>query len=417
VCVKCGQDFTREYGARRHNRIHHLGRSPVVRYTEYIIGRSRGTIPPPIEIPPRLLAIRKRKGKIMKNGLDYIKTKSPFTVYPDLTSDNPVSHKDALSSDVVDIQPKKNEPLDEIIANYSDMAHLMNLQKVLYENTNMPLVPTAVAPNFSNINSQTSESSFLGDIITNFKNFARLQGLVKELRSNSTTNNYSLYQPPPNFRAQSTANSFFKQISAIEPIVQMRDDIFGFSGMVCDHCLSFEFVAYCFNNRERDGLVIPTKHTCKQASSEQLFHGDETNDRIHHIRQDMLISLAAATKTWTEDKTSVHALKLSTEADGKISEILSIKHPSLPDKSVKIPLESVNYIDLLIGRENHWVYRAVKEQQTPLQPYELEDFFLRTRTSTFAIFRVKMLYQSRQQPSFLGTFFVFLAKHYDLDAT
>jgi hypothetical protein len=410
VCVKCGQDFTREYGARRHNRIHHLGRSPVVGCTEYIIGRSRGTIPPPTEITPRLFAIRKRKGKMMKNGLAYIETRSPFTVYPDSTSDNPISHKDVFSPDVVDTQPKKNEPLDEIIANYSDMVQLMNLQKVLSGNTNMPLVPTAVEPNFSNINSQTSESSFLGDIITNFKNLARLQGLVKELLSNSTTNNHSLYQPPPKFRAQPTANSFFNQISAIEPIVQKRDDIFGFSGMVCDHCLSFEFVAHCFNNHERDGLVIPTKHTCKQATSEQLFNGDETNDRIDHIRQNMLISLAAATRTWTEDKTSVHALKLSTQADGKISEILSIEHPSLPDKSVKIPLKSVSYIDLVIGRENHWVYRAVKELQTPLQPYELEDFFLRTRTSTFAIFRVKILYRSRQQPSFLGTFFVYLAK-------
>ena len=93
VCMKCGQDFTREYGATRHNRIHHLGRSLVVGYTEYIIGRSGGTIPPPTEIPPRLLAIRKRKGKMMKNGLAYIKTKSPFTVYPDSTSDNPYFSK------------------------------------------------------------------------------------------------------------------------------------------------------------------------------------------------------------------------------------------------------------------------------------------------------------------------------------
>lgn len=73
--------------------------------------------------------------------------------------------------------------------------------------------------------------------------------------------------------------------------------------------------------------------------------------------------------------------------------------------------------DLVIDRDNHWIYRAIKEQQTPLQPYELDDFFLRTRTSTFAIFRVKMLYRSGQRPVFLSTFFVHLAKHCDLDAT
>lgn len=411
VCMKCGQDFTREYGARRHNRIHHLGRSPVVGYTEYIIGRSRGTIPPPTDIPPRLLAVRKRKGKMMKNGPANIRTKSPFTVYPDSTSDNPISHKDVLSPDVLDTQPKKNEPLDEILANYSDMVQLMNLLKVLSGNTNMPLLPTAVAP-ISNINSQTSESSFLGDIITNFKNLARLQVLVREL-SNSTTNNYSLYQPPPNFQAQPAANSFFNQVSAIEPIVQKRDDIFGFSGVVCDHCVSFEFIAHYFDNPERDRIVIPTKHICKQASFQQILRENVNHDLMHQNRQNMFISIAAASRIWTGGKTSVHSLKLSTQAD---SEILTIIHPSSPDKLVKIPLRSVDDIDLVIDRDNHWIYRAIKEQQTPLQPYELDDFFLRTRTSTFAIFRVKMLYRS-SRPVFLGTFFVYLAKHCDLSAT
>jgi hypothetical protein len=138
---------------------------------------------------------------------------------------------------------------------------------------------------------------------------------------------------------------------------------------------------------------------------------NESKNRIHHIRQNMLLSLAAATRTWTEDKTSVRALKLSSPADGQKSEILTIKHPSSPDKSVNIPLRSVNNIDLIIGRENHWVYRAIKEQQTPLRRYEMEDFLLRTHVSTFAIFRAKMLYRSGQQPVFLGTFFIHLAKH------
>jgi hypothetical protein len=90
-----------------------------------------------------------------------------------------------------------------------------------------------------------------------------------------------------------------------------------------------------------------------------------------------------------------------------------MKHPSSPDRSVKISLKSVNNIDLIIGRENHWVYRAVREQQTLLQRYELEDFLLRTHVSTFGIFRVKMLYRSGQQPVFLGTFFIYLCKHSD----
>jgi hypothetical protein len=62
VCVTCEEDFTREFGAKRHNKFHHFERSQIVGYTEYIIGRASGTIPPPTELPPRLIAIRKRKG-------------------------------------------------------------------------------------------------------------------------------------------------------------------------------------------------------------------------------------------------------------------------------------------------------------------------------------------------------------------
>jgi hypothetical protein len=424
VCMKCGQDFTREYGARRHNRIHHLGRSLVVGYTEYIIGRSGGTIPPPTEIPPRLLAIRKRKGKMMKNGLAYIKTKSPFTVYPDSTSDNPISHKDVLSPDVLDTQPKKNDILDETIAMFSEAVQLKDLQRLSSKDSILPAyIPEnnasfsseirGLTRHFSDFHSQTSESSFLADIISNAKRLAILRCLVEKLRYEGPT--FSL-PPPPDLRPHlvgtlSPAESFPDRMSAPETIAQKPEDIFGFSGIACDHCLSFEFVAHCFNDPGRDGSVIPTKHTCELASSQQLFIKNVSKNRIHHIRQNMLLSLAAATRTWTEDKTSVRALKLSSPADGQKSEILTIKHPSSPDKSVKIPLRSVNNIDLIIGRENHWVYRAIKEQQTLLRRYEMEDFLLRTHVSTFAIFRVKMLYRSGQQPVFLGTFFIHLAKH------
>jgi hypothetical protein len=424
VCMKCGQDFTREYGARRHNRIHHLGRSLVVGYTEYIIGRSGGTIPPPTEIPPRLLAIRKRKGKMMKNGLAYIKTKSPFTVYPDSTSDNPISHKDVLSPDVLDTQPKKNDILDETIAMFSEAVQLKDLQRLSSKYSILPAyIPEnnasfsseirGLTRHFSDFHSQTSESSFLADIISNAKRLAILRCLVEKLRYEGPT--FSL-PPPPDLRPHlvgtlSPAESFPDRMSAPETIAQKPEDIFGFSGIACDHCLSFEFVAHCFNDPGRDGSVIPTKHTCELASSQQLFNKNVSKNRIHHIRQNMLLSLAAATRTWTEDKTSVRALKLSSPADGQKSEILTIKHPSSPDKSVKIPLRSVNNIDLIIGRENHWVYRAIKEQQTLLRRYEMEDFLLRTHVSTFAIFRVKMLYRSGQQPVFLGTFFIHLAKH------
>src|ERR671919_665073 len=429
ACVTCEEDFTRGFGAKRHNKFHHFERSQIVGYTEYIIGRASGTIPPPTELPPRLIAIRKRKGIMLKNMTAHNKSKSPFTVYPDLTSDSLTSHKDVLSPDVAGSRPKKNDILDETIAIFSDAVQLRNLQNGLSGTTS---IPPAYSPennasfgsetrgltsHFPDFNSQTLDSSFLRDIISNAKRLAILRCLVEELRCGRLTHNFSL-SPPPGFRPHPVgtycpAESFPDQMSAPDTITQKSEDIFGFSGIACDHCLSFEFVAHCFNNPERDGSVIPTKHSCKHASSQQRSNGDERNDRIRDNRQNMLITLAATTRTWTEDRTSVRALKLSTQANGQKNDILTMKHPSSPDRSVKISLKSVNNIDLIIGRENHWVYRAVREQQTILQRYELEDFLLRTHVSTFGIFRVKMLYRSGQQPVFLGTFFIYLCKHSD----
>jgi hypothetical protein len=277
--VTCKEDFTREYGANRHNKIYHIERAQIVDYIEYIIGRVRGTIPPPTELPPRLTAIRKRKGKMLKNVLAHNKTTSPFTVYPDLTSDSLNSHKNVLSPDVAGSRPKKNDLLDETIAMFSAAVQLKNLQRLSAKDR----IPPAYSPennasfsseiggltrHFSESHSQTSESSFLAGIISNAKRLAILRCLVEKWRSEGPTfHNFSL-PPPPDLRPHqvntlSPAESFPDQMSAPETIAQKPKDIFGFSGIACDHCLSFEFVAHCFNNRERDGLVIPTKHTCK----------------------------------------------------------------------------------------------------------------------------------------------------------
>lgn len=71
---------------------------------------------------------------------------------------------------------------------------------------------------------------------------------------------------------------------------------------------------------------------------------NENHDLIHQNRQNMFISIAAASRIWTGGKTSVRALKLSAQAISEKSEILTIKHPLSPDKLVKIPLKSVNDI-------------------------------------------------------------------------
>ena len=168
VCVICKEDFTREFGAKRHNKLHHLERAQIVDYTEYIVGRVKGTIPPPTELPPQLIAIRKRKGKMLKSALAHNKTKSQFTVYPDLASDSLNSHKDVLSSDVAGSRPKKNDLLDETIAMFSEAVQLKNLQRILGKDSILPAYRPensaslsseigGLTHHFSDFHSQTSE--------------------------------------------------------------------------------------------------------------------------------------------------------------------------------------------------------------------------------------------------------------------
>src|SRR5215207_3046620 len=61
VCVTCAQDFTRGYDAKRHNFKHHSGLANIVSFLEYLIGRTNGTLPPPLQRPPRLSAKNKKK--------------------------------------------------------------------------------------------------------------------------------------------------------------------------------------------------------------------------------------------------------------------------------------------------------------------------------------------------------------------
>jgi hypothetical protein len=42
VCTACSQHFTRKYSAKRHNFNIHSGRSEIVPYIEYMVGRSSG---------------------------------------------------------------------------------------------------------------------------------------------------------------------------------------------------------------------------------------------------------------------------------------------------------------------------------------------------------------------------------------
>ena len=329
VCVTCAQDFTREFDARRHNKNHHVEMAQITNYTEYIIGRARGTIPPPTEFPPRLTAIRKRKRA--KNPLAQNKMKSPFTVYPDSTSDDVNPYKDVHYPKVAGTQSNKYDFLEDMIARCSE---------------------AGLSSHFSDLHGRTTGNNFLGDILNNFKKIAIIKGLVEDLRCDGPSYNANFPTQPIN--APSPANSLSNQRFEIDTIMPNRNYIFGFSGIVCDRCLTVEIVPHYFDSPDEDRSVEPTKHTCKKTSYAQLFSKENgNNDQVRQNREEMLLCIDAVSRIWTDDKTSIRALQLPAQEDGEKLEVLTIRHPSYPDKLVKVPLKFVNIIDLVIQSDNH----------------------------------------------------------------
>jgi hypothetical protein len=47
MCVTCGQDSTRRCSANRHNNHFHYGNGIIVRFLEYVLGRTNGQFTPP----------------------------------------------------------------------------------------------------------------------------------------------------------------------------------------------------------------------------------------------------------------------------------------------------------------------------------------------------------------------------------
>jgi hypothetical protein len=94
VCTTCGQDFTRKCSANRHNNHFHYGNGIIVRFLEYIIGRTIGQFPPPANNNLSTRMIR----KLWHNNDNSI----PFTGN---NYNNNNNHNGLRSDGKVDLQP------------------------------------------------------------------------------------------------------------------------------------------------------------------------------------------------------------------------------------------------------------------------------------------------------------------------
>jgi hypothetical protein len=76
VCVTCGEDFTRRYGAYRHNDNIHNGRGKIVGWLEYLIGRSCGQYLPP---DPSLYRQSRKRTNKFRAGYNYDNSRANST--------------------------------------------------------------------------------------------------------------------------------------------------------------------------------------------------------------------------------------------------------------------------------------------------------------------------------------------------
>jgi hypothetical protein len=67
ACSLCGEDFTRRSSAERHRYTVHQGNSLIVRFVDYLAGRSSGIYAAPID-PPRLLKRTRPEFGKTRNG-------------------------------------------------------------------------------------------------------------------------------------------------------------------------------------------------------------------------------------------------------------------------------------------------------------------------------------------------------------
>lgn len=92
VCTICSEDFTRKSDGDRHNKNYHSKKGEIIGFIDYMIGRVKNAIPPPIELTPRLAGARHRKKVFSRSKND-----RGFTVYPDTTTGAHVFNNELLS--------------------------------------------------------------------------------------------------------------------------------------------------------------------------------------------------------------------------------------------------------------------------------------------------------------------------------
>jgi hypothetical protein len=376
VCTICSEDFTRKSDGDRHNKNYHSKKGEIIGFIDYMIGRVKNAIPPPIELTPRLAAARRRKKVFSRSKND-----RGFTVYPDTTTGAHVFNNEC----------------------YPDQSIVPSTEK------------SDSATKFSNLQ-KTQDKSLLDESIDYAKRLTELQRLLRDLSYTGSTSSSNFIGSPPVSLTQpnhdlSPANSTPSYFFDIEKHMPNRKDIFGFSAQSCNQCLSFEIVPHYFAAPVQDRFTRST-HKCKESLAQSSTTKRQDID-IHSLVRDncerMLLATYILTQIWTDNNPYLRVVPLYNHLREK-HKVLQIRYPSNPDKLIRVPLKFDEVIELGAQRENHWASRVIKEEVTPIESHELMEFLM-IQISTYGIFRVKSLSESQPRGVSLDLYFMYVSRY------
>jgi hypothetical protein len=164
------------------------------------------------------------------------------------------------------------------------------------------------------------------------------------------------------------------------------NDIFGFMGHVCKQCLGI-YIHYRYFLNEEFEEVRRNKgnHVCDPNKIAQTrcdiykdIHFDENYCRL------LPSYLKQTVNEWTKGENYLIAIELSNPPGN----IIKLKHPKNPAKSITLHYSQGNYIELTNIEENNWASRAIKNTQTNLSDDDLTEFLYKAKNKTFAVFKV-----------------------------
>lgn len=167
-------------------------------------------------------------------------------------------------------------------------------------------------------------------------------------------------------------------------------------------CAYYAIYQLEFRNGSLENRTWVTNHKCINHDSVMGEKGQSRDIQYVKAYDNRPFLLDLFTRAWLNNNFNMFAIKLPSiiDIDQGLVEITCLADPS---KSICFHL-SKHEIMILGRNPQHWASRAVANENrpTPISEQELFDFLLKTKSSTFGIFKVR----SAHQPAWKIEYFI-----------